>query len=852
MKRFSTLIHNGEDWLMARILKYAKQLDYTRYTSTLHEAWRLSISGLSASLLSIIQKEKDNLEIGPDEDFSDDPAASFGITEAQLHRRRGVSLGMFLRLMKYYRQSYKDLVNESEFDSEYKHRCAHIIERFFDRVEIGFCVEWAALEEKQQISELQTTNRSMTNEKNKYLTIFESLPNPVVMVDSSKRIENMNRSASLLFHKIGIPGAHYYRDSAGKQTDKLESTVSEPIGKLLPWLSEELDAFLAGKASEYDFEKRIGDASGEQTYHVNFSRNLDVSGKFGGTIIILDDITERKQAEAALQNSEARFRGFFEAATEGIAIHDVIYDENNRAVDYIIKDVNPAYSLHTGLVRREVVNKKGSDVYGVEKPPYFDTFKQVVEDRKPIQFETFFKPLDKHFRISVFSPQQDQFATVFEDISTRKKMEEKLRSITRNLQQNIKELKKANRQIIEQQKAVIEEERLKVLLQMAGATAHEMNQPLMTLLGSIELMDLDMADTQKLKGHMAHIKESGQRIAQIVKKIQTIRHDEIKPYVGNSTIVNLDQITNILSVESNDDDYAKIENILTDMGKVNLLRARDLAEAFDIIESNPIDLIFLDYLLPSGTGADFLLKMTSREIDLPVVIITGQGDEIIASQVIQAGAYDYLPKANISKKSLSRVIGNSIENYRLKKEVKMAMGKMAEMSTRDDLTGLYNRRYFIEVSEREIAKAQRYDNELVLCMLDLDYFKKVNDTHGHAAGDAVLKEVAELLQESVRKSDVPCRYGGEEFAVIMPNTHLDDGEKFCERLRIAVENHPISYNGSNLNVTVSIGLAQFTPAYDNSPTDLLEKADSALYLAKREGRNKVMSKIMDAPKKMRA
>jgi two-component system cell cycle response regulator len=673
--------------------------------------------------LPILENENAILEIGPDEDLTRDPAASFGITEAKLHRKRGVSIGMFLGLMKYYRQSYKDLVSESQFDSEYKHKCVHTIERFFDRVEIGFCGEWAALEEKQQIKELQSTNRSMTNEKNKYLTIFESIPNPVVMVDSAKKIEHMNRSASLLFHKIGIPGAHYYRDLTGNQNDQSESAVSEPIGKMLPWLSEELDAFLAGKTSEYSFEKRVDGVEGQQSYHIEFSRNLDVSGKFGGTIIILDDI------------------------------------------------------------------------------------------------------------------------------STRKKMEDKPRSITKNLQQNVNELKKANRQIIEQQKAVIEEERLKVLLQMAGATAHEMNQPLMTLLGSIELMDLDMANTQKLKGYMAHIKESGQRIAQIVKKIQTIRHDEIKPYVGNSTIVNLDQIINILSVEGNDDDYAKIESILTDLGKVNLIRACDVSEAFSVMEGNSIDLIFLDYLLPSGTGADFLLEMNDRDIDLPVVIITGHGDEIIASQVIQAGAYDYLPKANISKKSLSRVIGNSIENYRLKKEVTMAMGKMAEMSTRDDLTGLYNRRYFIEVSEREIAKAQRYENELVLCMLDLDYFKKVNDTHGHAAGDKVLKEVAGLLQESVRKSDVPCRYGGEEFAVIMANTHLDDGEKFCERLRIAVENHPISYNGSNLNVTVSIGVAQFTPAYDHSATDLLEKADSALYLAKREGRNKVMSSIMDARKK---
>ena len=557
--------------------------------------------------------------------------------------------------------------------------------------------------------------------------------------------------------------------------------------------------------------------------------------------LAIDDFAERDEAEAALRDSEARFRGFFEAAAEGIAIHEFIYDENGRAVDYFIRDVNPAFTRHTGLTRERAVNKTSRALYGLEKPPYFDKFKQVVESGEPLQFETYFEPMKKHFRISAFSPKKGQFATIFEDISTRKQMEEKLQSATRNLQRNIEELKKANRQIVEQQKAVIEEERLKVLLQIAGATAHEMNQPLMTLLGSIELMDLDRANPQKLIRHMTHIKESGQRIAQIVKKIQTIRHDEIKPYVGSSTIVNLDQIINILSVEYNDDDFAKIEAILHKIGKVNLSRARDMKEAFQILEGKAVDLIFLDYMLPSGTGADFLMTMAARNIDLPVVIITGHGDEIIASQVIQAGAYDYLPKANISKKSLSRVINNSIENYRLKKEVKMAMEKMAEMSTRDELTGLYNRRYFIEVSEREIAKAERYRNELLLCMLDLDHFKKINDTHGHPAGDAVLREVASLLQENVRKSDIPCRYGGEEFALIMPNTHLDAGEKFCERLRIAIEKHTIRYNGSKIHVTASIGLAQFKPEVDSSSADLLQKADAALYTAKNEGRNRVIS-----------
>ena len=142
IKSFRKLVAENEEWLMARILGYAKSRGYAQYTSTLREAWRLSISGLSKAMLEITQKEKPELELGPDEQFIDDPIAGFGIREARLHRERGVSLGMFLGLMKYYRQSYKDLIRHAAFDSCLENECLNLVERFFDRMEIAFCIEW--------------------------------------------------------------------------------------------------------------------------------------------------------------------------------------------------------------------------------------------------------------------------------------------------------------------------------------------------------------------------------------------------------------------------------------------------------------------------------------------------------------------------------------------------------------------------------------------------------------------------------------------------------------------------------------------------------------------------------------
>jgi two-component system cell cycle response regulator len=245
------------------------------------------------------------------------------------------------------------------------------------------------------------------------------------------------------------------------------------------------------------------------------------------------------------------------------------------------------------------------------------------------------------------------------------------------------ELRLANQKIVEQHKALIEEERLKILLQMAGTTAHKLNQPLMVLLGNIELMEVNKNNPERLLKYMAKIYESGQRIADIVKKIQTIRHDDSKPYFGDSTIINLDQEIKILSVEDLDEDFEVLNNLLKDNNQINLTRAKNIEDAMKVLEQGRFDLILLDYLLSDGNGFDFFQRMNKRGLEVPVVIITGQGNDLIASKIIQAGAYDYLPKAMTSAKSISRVIVSTLEKARLKKDIEVAQKKIAEMSTRD-------------------------------------------------------------------------------------------------------------------------------------------------------------------------
>lgn len=431
--------------------------------------------------------------------------------------------------------------------------------------------------------------------------------------------------------------------------------------------------------------------------------------------------------------------------------------------------------------------------------------------------------------------------SLHKEINNRKIMENSLRESEELLKKNVIELEKANTQIIEQQKVLIEDERLKVLLQMAGATAHELNQPLMILLGHIQLLEMQKGHPEKLNNSLKKIEESGNRIANIVKKIQTIRHYEVKPYSDQASIVELNQPLNILHVDDNEKDHQKVKSLLEQNPNIYIFYAPDLGDAFQMLKTERIDLILLDYILPSGNGVQFLTELEEKEIEIPTVMVTGEGDEEIASRVIQIGAYDYLPKANISNQSLSRVITNAMEKYRLKGEVKNAMKRMAEMSTRDELTGLYNRRYFMDILDRGVAEANRYTKDLVLCMFDLDHFKKVNDTYGHPAGDKVLIEVSKILNNSIRKSDIPCRYGGEEFVVLFPSTDLADAQSFCERFRKKVEAHSTPYESSEVRITVSIGVVKYVHSKNESPEDLIKRADKALYMAKDQGRNRVLT-----------
>ena len=171
------------------------------------------------------------------------------------------------------------------------------------------------------------------------------------------------------------------------------------------------------------------------------------------------------------------------------------------------------------------------------------------------------------------------------------------------------------------------------------------------------------------------------------------------------------------------------------------------------------------------------------------------------------------------------------------KKINFMYSHTRHMSLTDGLTGLYNRRHFDSMVEREFLRSKRYDGDLSLAIVDIAFFKKINDKYGHLCGDYVLKEVAYMILDNFRKTDLVFRYGGEEFVVLLTETDINGSVVPLERLRKRIEEYPFKFNGEGLKLTISIGVA------DNlveSTQELIDNADKALYEAKGGGRNRVI------------
>lgn len=362
MENFCKTLKENELWLMERILSYAKKQGFTKYSSTLVEAWRVSINGLSDAIIQGCAMYGDNLpEFLPDENFEADPITQFGIDEARLHRERGISLSMFLGLYKYYRYAYEDLVKTYDVPGPKKEFYHAFVERCFDRIEIAFCNQWSNLNNDKLILELQESNRLMTNEKNKYLTLFESLELPTFLIDENGLVENINVPASELLGDTKLAGSLYY------STEKQENIRKTPISELLPWLKSSVDYLLGGIQRVYNIEIVAQKETEERTFQASLSRMRDVSGKFRGGVIVLHDVTEQRRMERLKEDVERITRHDLKIPLSGIlTTFNCLLDDESILEDqrYLL-----TMARASGYTMLEMINRS-LDLYKMETGTY--------------------------------------------------------------------------------------------------------------------------------------------------------------------------------------------------------------------------------------------------------------------------------------------------------------------------------------------------------------------------------------------------------------------------------------------------------------------------------------------------
>ena len=236
------------------------------------------------------------------------------------------------------------------------------------------------------------------------------------------------------------------------------------------------------------------------------------------------------------------------------------------------------------------------------------------------------------------------------------------------------------------------------------------------------------------------------------------------------------------------------------------------------------------------------LKSLERTRQVPILIIVEPGDNQKLLRALDMGVNDYLVRP-IDKQELLARVNTQVRRWRYTEQLRSNVQATIEMAVTDGLTGLYNRRYMETQIRNLVDHSTNRARSLAVLALDVDFFKLVNDNHGHDVGDRVLQELAVRFKNNVRNLDIVCRAGGEEFIVILPEASESIALKVAERVRKAVAAKPFSAGATSgpLNVTISIGLAMLDGAQDTH-TDMLKRADQALYRAKREGRNRVITK----------
>lgn len=300
------------------------------------------------------------------------------------------------------------------------------------------------------------------------------------------------------------------------------------------------------------------------------------------------------------------------------------------------------------------------------------------------------------------------------------------------------------------------------------------------------------------------------------------------------------QATRLQHVLAVDDDCMNLDVIrilLTSRGH-EVRTAACVAEARRLVADVVPDIVLLDVCMPGTSGLEYLreLREDSRTQTVPVIMMSALSDTDDVVRGLEYGANDYVTKPIDLPVLLARFEAH-VKLGQMLRQLEVQAEDLTRMASLDELTGAYNRRSMSQLLDREVERCRLTGRAMSVLMLDLDRFKAVNDAHGHGVGDEVLRELSTRVARLLRRSDALCRYGGEEFVVILPDSGRLSAESAAERIRRTIAESPFATDAGFLPVTASIGVALYDAHSGADAQELVERADRALYQAKRDGRN---------------